>query len=89
MDKINKEIENIFNNVDNVMNNIDNNDIWQGDTRLEYHNRYLELKKYFPKIINGIDIYSNFLRTTAQNYENEENQINNAIDSNIDNLNIN
>lgn len=89
VDNINKEMEDIFNSVDKIMNNINNNDIWQGDASLEYHNRYLELKKYFPKVVNGIGIYSNFLKSTAQNYEKEENQINTNIELNTNNLDIN
>ncbi len=89
MDSISKRIETIFNNIDDIMSNINNNDNWKGDTNTAFYNRYLELKKYFPKIVNGIETYSNFLKTTANNYENAENKINTNIEINIDNLDVN
>lgn len=89
MDSINQRIEIIFNNIDDIMSNINNNDNWKGETNTAFYNRYLELKKYFPKIVNGIGAYSSFLKTTAENYETAENKINNNIETNLDNLNVN
>ena len=89
MDTVNQRIESIFNNIDIIMSNINNNDNWKGDTNKEYYNRYLELKEYFPKIVKGIETYSKFLKVTSSNYDSAENQINNNIETNLDNLNIN
>ena len=89
IDTINGRIEEIFNNIDTIMSNVNNNDNWKGDTSKEYHERYLLLKEYFPKINNGLENYSKFLRTTANNYETAENKINSNIDVNTDNLTVN
>ena len=89
IDNINTRIEEIFNNIDSIMMNVNNNDNWKGDTSRDYHDRYLLLKEYFPKINNGLKVYANFLRTTSSNYSNTENKINSNIDTNIDNLTVN
>lgn len=89
IDSINTRIEDIFNNIDSIMNNVNNNDNWKGDTSIKYHERYLELKEYFPKINNGLKTYANFLRTTSGNYSSTENKINSDIDTNSENLTVN
>lgn len=89
MDTINKRIESIFNNIDTIMSNVNNNDNWKGDTNTAFYNKYLELKEYFPKIVNGIEAYSSFLKNTSENYENAENKINTNIETNLENLNVN
>ena len=89
IENINTRIEDIFNNIDTIMSNVNNNDNWKGDTSRDYHDRYLLLKEYFPKINNGLRTYANFLRTTAGNYSSTENKINSNVDTNLENLTVN
>ena len=89
IEEIGKRIEEIFKNVDDIMISVHNTDVWKGDTNEEYYNRYLELKKYFPKVNNGIKTYSKFLKDTSSNYNEGENKINSSINDNENSLDVN
>lgn len=89
MEKTGEKIKEIFDNVDLLMNNVNDNDNWYGQTNEAYYNRYLKLKEYFPKVLEGIDIYSAFLNNVGVNYEDKENDLNRNIEFNDDNLNVN
>lgn len=89
IESIGKNIEEIFNRVDEIMTSVYDSDVWKGETNEAYYNRYLELKKYFPKVNKGIVSYAKFLNVTSENYINEESKINSDINSNIDSLNVN
>ena len=89
IETIGKRIEEIFKRVDELMTSVYDTDAWKGDTNKAYHNRYLELKKYFPKVNNGIKSYANFLKLTSENYETGESIINNSIEDNTYSLDVN
>jgi uncharacterized protein YukE len=89
LETIGKRIEDIFKNVDDIMSTIHDSDIWKGDTNEGFYNRYLELKKYFPKVNKGINTYANFLQETSSNYNEGEKQINSNISDNENSLDVN
>lgn len=89
LSNINENIAQIFERVKTIMDNINVNETWEGDACDAYYERYEELRDYFEKINKGIEIYSNFLKTTATNYEKVEKQIGMNIDSNSEELNVN
>ena len=88
IEKTGERIKEIFDNVDLLMNNVYNNENWQGQTNTAYYERYLKLKEYFPKVLEGINTYSVFLNDAGVNYEDKENDLNRNVEFNDDNLNV-
>lgn len=89
MEKIDKNIEELFTKIESTMRSFHDNDIWSGNTNEAYYNRFLELQQYFPKINTSLSIFVKFLRITNSNYESAEQSINNDIDKNEINLTVN
>ena len=89
MEKIGKNIEDIFSRVDTIMKKLHNSDTWKGDANEAFYEKYQKLYDYFPRINNGIKKYVKYLRVTSDNYSNAELLINNDVDSNIVSLDVN
>lgn len=70
----------------NLMNNENN---WQGPTRDVIVDKQKIFEQNFDPIIEALDVYINFLKTTASNYENQDLSVIKNMDSNFENLNVN
>ena len=84
------EVKEIFNNIDNKMKNFDGtSDVWRGKTQDALYKSYQTISKEFPIIIEQLDNYNKFLRTTIENYISAENNIDDSIDASSDDLDVN
>ncbi len=84
-----KKIEEKFNNINCLMNKIIHGDnIWIGKTATVVEEKYTKLYNKFPKIINQLNNYNDFLKYTIENYKMLDCRIKENINNNDDNLDI-
>lgn len=85
-----KKVKEIFDNINKKMELCDGtNEMWKGITQEKVYESYKVLSDKFPEINSELEKYNNFLRTTIENYKQEDKSINNKIDANSENLDIN
>jgi len=85
-----KKITRTLNEIDTKMNKISGNeDTWQGEAQQSVYRSYLTISKNFPEIIEQLENYNKFLKTTVTNYKKGEESINSDILENKENLNVN
>lgn len=70
----------------NLMNDENN---WQGPTHDVVVDKQKLFEQNFDPIIEALDVYINFLKTTALNYENQDMSVIKNVDSNSENMDVN
>lgn len=75
IDRINASLDEKLNNINKNMNDLES--YWRSDAASDIRAAMNALKPRFEEYKNVVKSYADFLRTTAQNYENTESTIQN------------
>ena len=85
-----KNVTNTLNDIELKMSKINGNeDTWQGEAQESVYKNYLTISKNFPNIVEQLENYSKFLKTTVTNYKTGEHSIDSDIIENKENLEVN
>lgn len=82
-------ISEIFEKQNKEMLKIDHTEIWLGKAQEKVTEKYNELKNCYNPVKESLSLYVEFLKTTVDKYEMLERNINQDIESNLENLNVN
>lgn len=83
-------ISNIFDEIEKKMHMIDGtSDTWKSNAQASVYKNYKTISNNFPVMVEQLNNYVLFLKTTIDNYKRGENVIGNSIDNNQNNLKIN
>lgn len=84
-----KEIEDCYNDIDRIVKDIDGtNDNWFGNEQKIFYNNYMDMAKEYPKNIEKLNEFYQFLCGVISDYEERDKSISNDIDVNADNLDV-
>ena len=85
-----KKVSDLLSNISNTMSEIDGvNETWRSDTSKSIHEEFSIIESNFEKINAELTVYSIFLKETLEEYNNEENKQEKAIEDYEEDLNIN
>lgn len=84
-----KNLETIFENETNNMERINETEIWTGETQREIYNKYQELTKNYPPILEGVKTYINLMQKTIDDYKKLDTYRDNVANENSTELDVN
>lgn len=71
------KIKNVLNQIEDVVDNLDTN--FQGDGALEFKNKFLNLRDYYPIIYENITSYIDDFNTLVSKYKNNDIDVSNLV----------
>jgi len=79
-----------FSKMDKEMKKFDGSEkTWKGKTQEILYSGYMNVSKEYPVIIEQLNVYNKFLKTTIDDYKKTEDRIDSDIDRNSEDLDVN
>lgn len=75
------KMKNVLNQIEDVVDNLDTS--FQGDGALEFKNKFLNLKEYYPIIYENITSYIDEFNMLTSKYNNNDIDVSNLVKNNI------
>jgi uncharacterized protein YukE len=84
-----KEIENCYASINEAAKNLDGtSENWVGNEQRVFWNKYQEMYRQYPKNLEKLNEFYDFLCKTISDYEERDRSISNDIDVNADKLDV-
>ncbi len=84
------KLETVYDEIEQESKKIDgSSSVWSGKTQSVVYDYYKSISPDFPKTVDRMKSFSDYLKTTLDNYINGENSINKDVDTNQENLDVN
>ena len=84
-----KEIDDCYTSIKTIVKDVDGtNDNWFGNEQKIFYNNYLNMSKEYPKNIEKLNEFYQFLCGVIKDYEERDKDISNDVDVNTDNLDV-